>query len=93
MFNGLLALLIFPCLPDDRPKLFGQITYYKLAPPRGRPDGATWAPWAERLVPFSVEVNACICMLHCLLGLLTMPRPPPDERPLDRGLQHHKEPA
>jgi hypothetical protein len=25
-------------------------TDYKLAPPRGRPDGATWAPWAERLI-------------------------------------------
>jgi hypothetical protein len=34
-----------------------QITGYKLAPARGRPDGATWAPWAERLVPFSAEVN------------------------------------
>jgi hypothetical protein len=34
-----------------------QITDNKFAPSRGRPDGATWAPWAERLVPFSAEVN------------------------------------
>jgi hypothetical protein len=34
-----------------------KVTDYKLAPPRGRSDGATWAPWAERLVPFLLEVN------------------------------------
>jgi hypothetical protein len=34
-----------------------QITVSKLAPPRGRPDAATWAPWAERLVPLPVEVT------------------------------------
>jgi hypothetical protein len=33
------------------------ITDHKLTPPKGHPDGATWAPWAERPVPFSVEVN------------------------------------
>jgi hypothetical protein len=34
-----------------------QITVYKLALPRGRPDGATWAPMAERLVLFLVKLN------------------------------------
>jgi hypothetical protein len=29
----------------------------EIGPTRGCPGGATWAPWAERLVPFSLEVN------------------------------------
>jgi hypothetical protein len=34
-----------------------QIALYTLTPLKGALDGATWAPWAETLTPFSAEVS------------------------------------